>query len=149
MKFWTGARVSRGDFFFAFLGINIAHLAALFWLMQTISLMLTLGFRTSVQALGVEPISVTILKVATDALLAWFVLRRIRDTDHSGWWVLVLLLLPLVLGAVGGLVSLLGMVALFFVPGTRGPNRFGPDPHGFASREDYEQQQSRLRSDSF
>lgn len=146
MKFWTGARVSRGDFFFAFLGINITHLAALFWITQTISLRLTLGFRTSFQAIGVEPVHVTILKLATDVLLAWFVLRRIRDTGHSGWWVLALLLLPIVLGAIGGLASLVAMAALFFVPGTRGPNRFGPDPHGFASRASYEEQRRRLGS---
>lgn len=148
MKFWTGARVSRGDFFFAFLGINIVHLAALFWFTQTISLMLTLGFRTSVQALGAEPIGMTILNLATDGVLAWFVLRRIKDIDHPGWWMLVLLLLPFVLGTAGGLISLFGMVALFFVPGTRGPNRFGPDPHGFASRADYEEQRRRLEAGS-
>ena len=38
--------------------------------------------------------------------------RRMHDTDHSGWW----LLLPL--------VNLIFAVT----PGTSGPNRFGPDP---------------------
>ncbi|WP_300115411.1 DUF805 domain-containing protein [Sphingobium sp.] len=45
--------------------------------------------------------------------------RRLHDTDRSGWW-LLLGLLPLL----GGLVLLI----FFIIGGTRGPNRFGPDP---------------------
>ena len=45
--------------------------------------------------------------------------RRLHDTDRSGWWLLI------------GLVPLLGELALFIfmlMSGTRGPNRYGPDP---------------------
>ncbi|MDM4723359.1 DUF805 domain-containing protein [Micromonospora sp. WMMA1363] len=45
--------------------------------------------------------------------------RRLHDTDRSGWLVLI------------GLVPLIGAIVLlvFFVQdGTTGPNRFGPDP---------------------
>jgi len=45
--------------------------------------------------------------------------RRLHDRDMTGWW-LLLLLVP----AVGALV-LLVMLAL---PGTKGDNRFGPEP---------------------
>jgi uncharacterized membrane protein YhaH (DUF805 family) len=45
--------------------------------------------------------------------------RRLHDTDRSGWW-LLLALLPLI----GGIVLFVFMV----MGGTRGPNRFGPDP---------------------
>ena len=146
MKFWTAPRVTRGDFFFAVLGINIAYLAALFWLTNTISVMLMIGFRTSLSALGLEPVALSLLKVAADLALLWFVVRRIRDTDHSGWWAAGLLLLPLFFHDIGALVSIVGILALFIVRGTRGPNRFGPDPHGFASRERFEEQQRRLKS---
>ena len=47
--------------------------------------------------------------------------RRLHDTDRSGWW-LLLVLLPII-----------GWIALFVfycLAGTRGPNRFGPDPKG-------------------
>jgi uncharacterized membrane protein YhaH (DUF805 family) len=45
--------------------------------------------------------------------------RRLHDTDRSGWW-LLLGFIPLL----GGLILL-----IFFVSGgTRGSNRFGPDP---------------------
>ena len=42
--------------------------------------------------------------------------RRLHDTDHSGWWLLI------------GLVPIIGgLVLLYFMvqPGTQGPNRFG------------------------
>jgi uncharacterized membrane protein YhaH (DUF805 family) len=42
--------------------------------------------------------------------------RRMHDSDHSGWWALFLLALPLVVW----------IMACF--DGTPGPNRYGPDP---------------------
>lgn len=45
--------------------------------------------------------------------------RRLHDTDRSGWWLLIALV-PFV----GGIVLLVFMV----LEGTNGANRFGPDP---------------------
>lgn len=85
-------------------------------------------------------------------------IRRLHDTDRSGWWVmlyygpyLVLLLVQLAtIGQAGtgdssmGLAIIAGLVSLGFyggwitlavfdcLPGTPGPNRFGPDPLGGA-----------------
>jgi uncharacterized membrane protein YhaH (DUF805 family) len=47
--------------------------------------------------------------------------RRLHDTDRSGWWLLIALI-PLI----GELVLLVFM----FLEGTPGPNRYGPDPKG-------------------
>ena len=47
--------------------------------------------------------------------------RRLHDTDRTGWWVLI------------GLIPLIGTIVLlvFYVQrGTEGDNRFGPDPLG-------------------
>lgn len=47
--------------------------------------------------------------------------RRLHDTDRSAWWLLI------------GFLPLIGAIVLivFYVtPGTKGPNRFGPDPLG-------------------
>ena len=62
-------------------------------------------------------------------LLIWFLatvipgfavtVRRLHDSDHSGWWLLI------------GLVPFVGGIVIFvftIIGGTRGPNRFGPDP---------------------
>jgi len=45
--------------------------------------------------------------------------RRLHDTNHSGWWLLISLV-PLV-----GFILLIVWLAR---PGDAGPNRFGPDP---------------------
>lgn len=46
--------------------------------------------------------------------------RRLHDTDRSGWWILL------------GFVPLVGIVLIVFyvLEGTRGPNEYGPDPKG-------------------
>lgn len=44
--------------------------------------------------------------------------RRLHDIDRTGWWML------LYLTGIGALVILIFNIW----PGTRGPNRFGPDP---------------------
>lgn len=48
-------------------------------------------------------------------------IRRLHDTDRSGWWLLIVL------------VPLVGFLALLYFmvsDGTPGPNRFGEDPKG-------------------
>jgi len=47
------------------------------------------------------------------------IVRRLHDTDRSGWWYWI------------GLIPLVGAILLlvwFCTRGTSGPNRFGPDP---------------------
>lgn len=72
--------------------------------------------------------------------------RRLHDTDRSGWWILlpvvpaILVFVPLFAGLGGSgmlflgilLIGVLGCAILLLVwyctEGTRGPNRFGDDP---------------------
>ena len=70
--------------------------------------------------------------------------RRLHDIDRTGWWLLVPYvpyILSIVfattesveLAAIFNLISLAGFLLLFvfaLLPGTVGPNRFGPDPKG-------------------
>jgi uncharacterized membrane protein YhaH (DUF805 family) len=58
------------------------------------------------------------LAVIIPAILVY--IKRWHDRDKSGWWMLILLI-PIV-GAIWFLVE------LGFLPGTPGPNRFGPPP---------------------
>jgi uncharacterized membrane protein YhaH (DUF805 family) len=75
--------------------------------------------------------------------------RRLHDTDRSGWWIL-LPLLPILIGfgfigagaatgnpalmLISGVAMLIGFICAILVlvwyclPGTQGSNRFGPDP---------------------
>lgn len=78
-------------------------------------------------------------------------IRRLHDTDRSGWWIMIywgpaiLSWIVNFAGAanqntslvmLGGLCSLLTLIAsivllvFWCLPGTSGPNRFGPDPLG-------------------
>ncbi len=48
-------------------------------------------------------------------------IRRLHDTDHSGWWIFINLI-PLI----GGIIFLIFLVK----DSTEGDNRFGPSPKG-------------------
>lgn len=53
-------------------------------------------------------------------LPSWAALvRRLHDTDRSGWWSLMMFV---------PLVGLIVMIIFAIQKGTAGPNRFGPDP---------------------
>jgi uncharacterized membrane protein YhaH (DUF805 family) len=81
--------------------------------------------------------------------------RRLHDTNRSGWWILapisgyVIMAIGGVMAAaspdnpgLGGVLAVVGMVAVLglaltllvfmFLEGTRGPNNYGPDPKGEA-----------------
>ncbi|GIG54073.1 DUF805 domain-containing protein [Demequina activiva] len=63
--------------------------------------------------MGIGTMAVSLLLVVP----YWAVtVRRLHDTDHSGWWALFLLFFPL----------LIWIFACF--DGTPAPNRYGPDP---------------------
>lgn len=84
--------------------------------------------------------------------------RRLHDTNRSGWWILAPLAPYVLIIAGGGMamsspdspgaggalaligmagVAILGLVLLifYFLEGTNGPNRYGPDPKGRGSEE--------------
>jgi uncharacterized membrane protein YhaH (DUF805 family) len=76
-------------------------------------------------------------------------IRRLHDIDRTGWWMLAgygPYLLSIVLAFSGSvelagilnLISLAGFLLLLVfavLPGTPGPNRYGPDPKGRADEE--------------
>ena len=51
--------------------------------------------------------------------------RRLHDTDRSGWWWLIVFI---------PLIGIIVLIVFWCFEGTRGPNRFGPDPPGRAGR---------------
>jgi uncharacterized membrane protein YhaH (DUF805 family) len=69
--------------------------------------------------------------------------KRLHDRDKSGWWIVLFYVVPQflagggnqseggtagILGLISAVLSIWGLVELGFLRGTRGPNRFGPDP---------------------
>lgn len=101
----------------------------------------------SYRSLTLTSAPVLFFQAAGSALLLWAFfatsVKRLHDRDRSGWWMATLLVaappfdqiiewLPDVPGfllAIGILVLWIwGSVELFFLKGSRGPNRFGADP---------------------
>jgi uncharacterized membrane protein YhaH (DUF805 family) len=79
----------------------------------------------------------------------WFLaattIKRLHDRDKSGWWIVAFLIAPTLLRSIADkldessaaavvltlaamVLTVWGFVELLFIQGTRGPNRFGPDP---------------------
>jgi uncharacterized membrane protein YhaH (DUF805 family) len=78
----------------------------------------------------------------------WFLtattVKRLHDRNKSGWWIVPFFVAPNLLGKVGGwlgdsypvnfltlilgVLSLWAFVEMLCLRGTKGPNRFGPDP---------------------
>ncbi|HEV7658296.1 MAG TPA: DUF805 domain-containing protein [Allosphingosinicella sp.] len=76
-------------------------------------------FRTIVDSFGIPGILLMLYALATFIPNLAVAVRRLHDQDKSGWWILIALV-PLI----GGI----WLLVLYFIEGTRGPNRFGPDP---------------------
>jgi uncharacterized membrane protein YhaH (DUF805 family) len=96
----------------------------------------------------------TIMIVALLGVIVWLGLlipslavavRRLHDTERSGWWlggyIIVAMLNNVVTSATGGgglaritmvavLVYAVTLLVFFCFDGTKGPNRYGPDPKG-------------------
>ena len=64
-------------------------------------------------------IMIFMLAIIVPSLAVTF--RRLHDTNRSAWWLLIAFL-----PAIGSLV----LLVFYLLPGTVGPNRFGPDPKG-------------------
>ncbi|WP_332773721.1 DUF805 domain-containing protein [Phenylobacterium sp.] len=76
---------------------------------------------------GLNPAAGLVMLAFCVVLLGLFIpslavtVRRLHDTNRSGWWVLIALI-PFL----GGLV----LLVFSLLDGTPGDNRFGPDPKG-------------------
>lgn len=79
--------------------------------------------------LSIAQVKGEVAERAVNVLLLWPTLavsiKRWHDRDSSGWWVLVMLV-----PVVGWLVAL---VFNGFLAGTRGSNRYGPEPGSVAA----------------
>jgi uncharacterized membrane protein YhaH (DUF805 family) len=89
-----------------------------------------------------------LFRLIATPLAAWCFLaasiKRLHDRDRSGWWIVPFFVLPsmfsqfsdrlgdswvlMVVGLAAFVLYVWGVIELFFLKGTTGPNRFGPDP---------------------
>jgi uncharacterized membrane protein YhaH (DUF805 family) len=105
---WTG-RARRKDYWLGtiILWVAIGVLVAIF------------GWLTSMMHMAGIGVFIYLVLVAVGAFggaaLAW---KRMHDYGKSGWWLLI---------------PVYGAIVAMFLPGTAGPNQFGPDPKGAAA----------------
>jgi uncharacterized membrane protein YhaH (DUF805 family) len=94
----------------------------------------------------------------------WFLaattIKRLHDRNKGGWWIVLFFVAPNLLGKVGDrlgdsnaavfllliafVLNLWGFVEMLCLKGTRGPNRFGPDPLAAVDTRPRWDQQSEL-----
>ena len=109
-------RAPRAEYWWFYLLIIIGYVIAM-----TLDSMLGLG-----QAVGPYGVLMAVFALAMLVPSIAAAIRRLHDTDRSGWWLLI------------GLVPLIGVIVLivyFVTQGTSGSNKYGDDPYaGGASR---------------
>jgi uncharacterized membrane protein YhaH (DUF805 family) len=154
-------RASRAEFWWFFLFMMIIYMVVWFILIGTIGLSAASGSQnpmTMFGAFGVMGIFLILFYLALLIPTIAVQIRRLHDTNRSGWWLGAFWLLYIVyIGATFGMAfsatpgsqppSLSGagimmavglaffvysivLLVFFCLQGTRGPNRFGDDPYG-------------------
>ncbi|HEX2317830.1 MAG TPA: DUF805 domain-containing protein [Streptosporangiaceae bacterium] len=101
-------RASRSAYWWFYLAITLAYVAI--WL---IAVLLTATTSTTAAGLIIGLLSLALIYPGLAACA--LTVRRLRDTDRSGWWFLI------------GAVPYLGVIILFVIlagKGTPGPNRY-------------------------
>jgi uncharacterized membrane protein YhaH (DUF805 family) len=98
------------------------------------------------------------IEAVYDLLLMMVAVARLHDFDRRGWWALGFIALAAAASGTAlapvpwasfaslaiGYLALPTWLVLLAWPGGIGPNRFGPDPRGWQSTEQYAEQAKRL-----
>ena len=90
-----------------------------YWMFTLFNLIAAVILMAIDGALGSAPILYSIYMLAVLLPSLAVTIRRLHDTDRSGWW-LLLVLIPL--------VGPIAMLVFMCLEGTRDENRFGADP---------------------
>lgn len=98
-----------------------------FWLRGVLAVIAAMVFLQMAELILFElgaPSALLFLLTLLQILPIWSLIalqvKRWHDRDKSGWWILINFI------PVAGLIA--ALIVLGFLPGTPGPNRFGPEP---------------------
>mgnify|MGYP000394658603 CR=1 FL=1 len=96
-----------------------------FWWFTLISTIVSVILQVIEQAIGLDSILSGLYSLGVLLPSIGVAIRRLHDTDRSGWWLLL------------ALIPILGWIALlvfYFQDGDQQPNQYGPSPkYGMAS----------------
>lgn len=115
MDFWQAVRTCFSKY--ATFGGRAARSEYWFFTLFTFLVGVVLAFID--QALDVEEVLSGIFGLAILVPSVAVAVRRLHDTDRTGWWYLLIL---------APVVGVIVLIVFFATKGTEGPNRFGPDP---------------------
>jgi uncharacterized membrane protein YhaH (DUF805 family) len=150
---WPVGRAGRGAMLNWLVLGSIGFIILDWFAFRRLNPMINLGYRfDAIDGAGVAPAWRVALDIAFNIGLTFVAVARLHDIGRSGWWLAGLAALGVV-GVLGGAPALalpivLGWIALLFWRGETGPNRYGPDPYGWTSREHYETQMRALADEA-
>ncbi|WP_173207028.1 DUF805 domain-containing protein [Sphingopyxis sp. BSNA05] len=147
MNFIRNNRIGRFNYLIFLLILSLAWVGIEFQIFGRLNLMLNLGFRSDPANWDSQDIRLTALQIISDGLLALFTVRRLHDANRSGWFLSVAII-GLVLASyvhIGFVIAVvICVLVILFLPSTIGPNKYGPDPRGWKSREQFDEQEKML-----
>ena len=94
-----------------------------FWMFTLFSFIIAVVLSCIEYALGIFGLS-ALYSLAVLLPTIGVSIRRLHDTDRSGWWLLIALI---------PLVGFIVLLVFYFMEGTSGDNRFGADPKAAAA----------------
>lgn len=106
-------RSRRSEYWWSYLGLTLIYLA----------IMIVAGILSAIApVLGMVGYAAYVIFLLACIIPSIAIgIRRLHDTDRTGWWLLI------------SFVPLIGAIVLlvfFVMEGTQGPNQYGPDPKG-------------------
>jgi len=138
-------RLNRWPYFLRYIGCLVAY----FIFMIFLGIMAGIIANSNTAIGNIITLLISFLLLIAALIMVIFMLmqsiKRLHDLDKSGWYLLIRLasIIPLI----GWIIVLCFDLYLFFVKGTTGPNRFGPDPLGGEASQSSDTVQS-LNSDA-
>ena len=118
--FSFNGRINRAKWWLGSLAVMVALIVLLVVLGFLVGGGMTVGPDGQIQGGGAGMVVMIIVYLAALWPSLALQIKRWHDRDKSGWWVLIALV-PII----GGLWAL---IECGFLEGTKGPNKFGPDP---------------------
>jgi uncharacterized membrane protein YhaH (DUF805 family) len=146
---WPIGRMSRSNAFVGLILLSVGFISVDWFAFNRVNVMLVFGLRfDALRNFDAVPIWRIAFEFAANLLLCVGAIARLHDASYSTKWLVTVLALSFAsmmpFASSLAFVSLIAWIIIIFLPPSIGPNRFGPDPRGWKSREHFANQQRML-----